>query len=247
MTEEIIHVLGQKWHPHCFTCTSSGKPITKNAEGSYLFFPHDLMPYCEEEYARLFGETCMRCSKTIVNDKIEWLGDYWHKDCLTCENCNRKCAELSDGKYAQGPEDGFPYCLPCYGRKFGDSCPACKFPVNPGLCPVEALGRMWHKEHFCCVKCHVGLFEEGSGAKEFFPYHDSTQNREFPFCRDCYLTWLCQRCSGCGEPIKPDDDALTLQDGGGGNAVYHKECHRCFIYESTFDEKDTIYMNDGYP
>jgi hypothetical protein len=33
MKEQIVHVLGQKWHPECFTCNSSGVPIPKNDEG----------------------------------------------------------------------------------------------------------------------------------------------------------------------------------------------------------------------
>ena len=76
---------------------------------------------------------------------------------------------------------------------------------------------------------------------EFFPHKD------YPFCRDCYLDCLCSRCTGCGLPIKPEDDALTLQDGKGNNTVYHRGCHRCFITGVTFKETDAIYMNDGFP
>ncbi|GMH62302.1 hypothetical protein TL16_g03448 [Triparma laevis f. inornata] len=242
MKDSIVSVLGQKWHPECFTCTSSGKQIPKNEEGMYIYFAHDLMPYCEEEYARLFGETCARCNQAIVSNGVEALGEHWHEDCLTCQSCTRPMKEVARGKpIYQGPEDGMPYCLQCYGRKFGDACAACKFPINPGEVPVEALGKVFHKKHFCCVKCHKNLYDENDRPLEFFPHKD------YPFCRECYLDCLCSRCIGCGLPIKPEDDALTLQDGKGNNTVYHRGCHRCFITNVTFKETDAIYMNDGFP
>ncbi|GMI01287.1 hypothetical protein TrST_g11737 [Triparma strigata] len=242
MKDSIVSVLGRKWHPECFVCTSSNKPIPKNDDGMYVYFAHELMPYCEEEYARLFGETCARCNQAIVSNGVEALGEHWHEDCLTCQSCTRPMSEVAQGKpIYQGPEDGMPYCLQCYGRKFGDACAACKFPINPGEVPVEALGKVFHKNHFCCVKCHKDLYDENDRPLEFFPHKD------YPFCRECYLDCLCSRCIGCGLPIKPEDDALTLQDGKGNNTVYHRGCHRCFITNVTFKETDAIYMNDGFP
>mmetsp|Transcript_17382 Transcript_17382/g.35862 ORF Transcript_17382/g.35862 Transcript_17382/m.35862 type:complete len:2102 (+) Transcript_17382:50-6355(+) len=242
MREEIVHVLGQKWHPHCFVCTSSGKPIPKNEDGSYVYFAHELMPYCEEEYARLFGETCARCKQAIVHGGVEALGEHWHEECLTCQTCTRLLTEVAKGKpIYQGPEDGMPYCSACYGRKHGDVCAACRFPINPGEVPVEALGKVFHKQHFSCVKCHKGLYDENDNPLEFFPHEG------FPFCRDCYLDWVCMRCLGCGNPIRPEDDVLTLQDGKGNNSVYHRSCHKCFITDEIFRETDTIYLNDGVP
>ena len=242
MKEEIVHVLGQKWHPGCFVCTSSGAPIPKNEDGRYVYFAHDLMPYCEEEYAKLFGETCARCKQAIVHGGVEALGEHWHDTCLTCQSCTRVLTELAKGKpIYQGPEDGMPYCSACYGRKHGDVCAACRFPINPGEVPVEALGKVFHKQHFCCVKCHKGLYDENNNPLEFFPHEN------YPFCRDCYLDWVCMRCLGCGSPIRPEDDVLTLQDGKGNNSVYHRSCHRCFITDKVFEETDTIYLNDGVP
>ena len=242
MKEEIVHVLGQKWHPECFVCTSSGTPIPKNEDGSYVYYAHELMPYCEGEYAKLFGETCARCKQAIVSGGVEALGEHWHEDCLICQTCTRPLTELAKGKpIYQGPEDGMPYCFSCYGRKHGDVCAACRFPINPGEVPVEALGKVFHKQHFCCVKCHKCLYDENDNPLEFFS-HES-----FPFCRDCYLDWVCMRCLGCGNPIRPEDDVLTLQDGKGNNSVYHRSCHRCFITDKIFEEKDTIYLNDGVP
>ena len=241
MKEQIVNVLGQKWHPECFTCTSSGVKIPKNEDGQYVYFAHELMPYCEEEYAKLFGNTCARCDQAILNDEVVALDDHWHKECLTCQSCSKNLYLAKGGKVVQGPEDGMPYCARCYGRKFGDACAACKFPVNPGEIPVKALNKIFHKEHFCCVKCHKGLYGDDDIALEFFP------NEGFPFCTECFLEFLCQRCSGCGNPMKPGEDALTLQDGKGANHVYHRDCHKCVITEGTFKETDTIYMNDGFP
>jgi len=239
--EQAVSVLGQKWHPECFTCTSNDEPIPKNDEGQYVYFAHDLMPYCQEEYAKLFGSTCARCDKVIVSGEMEALGKAWHKECLTCEGCTRNLFLMKGGKVHQGPEEGMPYCMACYGRTFGDSCAACNFPLNPGEVPVKALDKIWHKQHFCCVQCSKSLYDESDNALEFFPTDG------LPFCKECFLEFICQRCDKCGDPMRPGDDALTLQDDNGENRLFHRDCHRCVITQKPFTESDTIYMNDGYP
>jgi len=248
MKDKIVSVLGQQWHPECFTCTSSGIKIPTNEQGEYVYFEHDLMPYCAEEYSKLFGETCVKCGLNIsMDENIEvWLGETWHKHCLTCENCKKPLIDgKSDNKICQGPEDGQPYCSKCYGRKFGEVCAACKFPINPGETPVEALGKIWHKKHFCCVRCHTSLFKvdpsTGEEVNQFFPHEG------LPFCNDCYVEYLCEFCGGCGGSIKPGEEKLTLSDGKGGHSIYHRECHKCFIYGTSFGPNDAIFMHDGNP
>ena len=246
MKEKIVSVLGQKWHPDCFTCTSSGKPIPVNEQGEYVYYEHDLMPYGAEEYSRLFGETCCKCHSSIeMSENVEvWLGENWHRGCLTCESCKKLLVDIQDGKICQGPEDGMPYCAKCYGTRFGEVCAACRFPINPGETPIDALGKIWHKKHFCCVKCHTNLFREdesGGEINEFFPHED------LPFCEDCYIEYLCERCGSCCESIKPGEEKLTLQDGKGGRSIYHKNCHKCFIYGTIFTRDEAIFMHEGNP
>jgi len=246
MKEKIVNVLGQKWHPECFTCTSSGVPIPTNEAGEYIYYEHDLMPYCAAEFSRLFGETCTKCNKPISMDESlqVWLDEKYHSECLTCASCKKYLVDMQDGKICQGPEDGQPYCSKCYGRKFGEVCAACKFPLNPGEVPVEALGKIWHKKHFCCVKCRVSLFkvdESGEEVNAFFPHEG------LPFCEDCYVQHLCEYCGGCGGSIKPGEEKLTLQDGSGGQSTYHRSCHKCFINGTPFGPDDAIYMHDGNP
>jgi paxillin len=53
---------------------------------------------------------------------------------------------------------GRPYCAKDYNALFGARCAYCNGEID-GNC-VNALGRMWHSDHFFCAQCGKG-FDNG--------------------------------------------------------------------------------------
>lgn len=68
-------------------------------------------------------------------------------------------------------------CVPCSQLIFMEEC-------------IEAEGRRWHLEHFCCLECDVPLrgqrYVMRSGR---------------PCCRGCFESLFAEPCQACGDPI----------------------------------------------
>ena len=92
------------------------------------------------------------------------------------------------------------------GRSSQLICKACGRPILGGY--LDALGVMWHPEHFVCAGCGRPItdasFQEHQGA----PYHDA-----------CYLNQVAPRCAYCGKPLTGQ---YLVHDG----KTYHQECYR---------------------
>lgn len=55
---------------------------------------------------------------------------------------------------------------------------------------IEAEGRRWHLEHFCCLECDVPLRGQRYVMKS-----------GRPCCRGCFETLFAEPCQACGDPI----------------------------------------------
>lgn len=55
---------------------------------------------------------------------------------------------------------------------------------------IEAEGRRWHPEHFCCLECDAPLCGQRYVMR-------SGQ----PCCRSCFDSLFAEPCQACGEPI----------------------------------------------
>jgi len=67
-------------------------------------------------------------------------------------------------------------------------CGSCGQPILGEV--VQALGRMWHPEHFVCVSCRTPL-----GTASFYESQGSA------YCANCWKTMFCPRCAHCDQPI----------------------------------------------
>ncbi|KFP05226.1 Prickle-like 1, partial [Calypte anna] len=65
---------------------------------------------------------------------------------------------------------------------------------------IEAEGRRWHLEHFCCLECEVPLrgqrYVMRSGR---------------PCCCGCFESLFAEPCQACGDPIGADSEEATHQ------------------------------------
>ena len=85
-------------------------------------------------------------------------------------------------------------------------CKQCGKPVLGGY--VNALGAVWHPEHFVCAACNLP-FDSAS-----FNVHDNK-----PYHRACYLEQIAPRCAACRKPLI----GHYVQSGG---KSYHDDCYR---------------------
>ncbi|KAH6567988.1 hypothetical protein BASA50_001153 [Batrachochytrium salamandrivorans] len=59
--------------------------------------------------------TCMRCTKAVYfQEQIMGPGGTWHKNCLTCKECNKR---LDSTNLAEKNKEAF--CKTCHGRLYG--------------------------------------------------------------------------------------------------------------------------------
>ncbi|PKU30355.1 prickle-like protein 4 [Limosa lapponica baueri] len=65
---------------------------------------------------------------------------------------------------------------------------------------IEAEGRRWHLEHFCCLECEVPLRGQRYVMKS-----------GRPCCRGCFETLFAETCQACGDPIGADSEEATHQ------------------------------------
>ncbi len=85
-------------------------------------------------------------------------------------------------------------------------CKQCGKPVLGAY--VNALGAVWHPEHFVCAACNLPFDSASFNVHENKPYHHA-----------CYLEHVAPRCAACGKPLT----GHYVQSGG---KSYHDDCYR---------------------
>lgn len=85
-------------------------------------------------------------------------------------------------------------------------CKQCGKPVAGAY--VNALGAVWHPEHFVCAACHLPFGSSSYYVHENQAYHQA-----------CYMERVAPRCAVCGKPLA----GHYVQSGG---KSYHEDCFR---------------------
>lgn len=88
-------------------------------------------------------------------------------------------------------------------------CKQCGKPVLGAY--VNALGAVWHPEHFVCAACGMPFDAASFYVHENRPYHQA-----------CYLERVAPRCAACGKP-------LTVRYVQADGKSYHDDCYRDFV------------------
>uniref|UniRef100_A0A8C3J8A8 Prickle-like protein 4 n=1 Tax=Calidris pygmaea TaxID=425635 RepID=A0A8C3J8A8_9CHAR len=123
------------------------------------------------------------------------LGDqFWHPSCFSCHFCHQPLVDLI---YFQ--QDGRIYCGRHHAELFRPRCASCDQLIFMEEC-IEAEGRRWHLEHFCCLECEVPLRGQRYVMKS-----------GRPCCRGCFETLFAETCQACGDPIGADSEEATHQ------------------------------------
>ncbi|XP_073472029.1 prickle-like protein 4 isoform X1 [Aquarana catesbeiana] len=144
---------------------------------------------------------CMRCGgKILVGDiavhaeRFQDEGFQWHLGCFVCETCH-----LPLSQFIYFLQDSRIYCGRHHAELTRSRCAACDQLILTERCTV-AEGHCWHVEHFCCWECEVVL---GGGRY--------VMRGSRPFCNGCFQRLYAETCEGCGEPVDPNEDFMTLK------------------------------------
>ncbi|XP_063033806.1 prickle-like protein 4 [Melospiza melodia melodia] len=145
------------------------------------------------------GRPCRKCGRRLNKGdpgvSASRLGDqFWHPSCFSCHFCHQQLVDLI---YFQ--QDGRIYCGRHHAELFRPRCASCDQLIFMEEC-IEAEGRRWHLEHFCCLECDEPLrgqrYVMRSGR---------------PCCRGCFESLFAEPCQACGDPIGADTEQVTHQ------------------------------------
>nr|XP_030147858.3 prickle-like protein 4 [Taeniopygia guttata] len=145
------------------------------------------------------GCPCRKCGRRLNKGdpgvSASRLGDqFWHPSCFSCHFCHQQLVDLI---YFQ--QDGRIYCGRHHAELFRPRCASCDQLIFMEEC-VEAEGRRWHLEHFCCLECDEPLrgqrYVMRSGR---------------PCCRGCFESLFAEPCQACGDPIGADSEEVAHQ------------------------------------
>ncbi|EGG20761.1 paxillin [Cavenderia fasciculata] len=106
------------------------------------------------------------------------------------------------------------------------TCAGCRKPILGET--IQAMGKMFHPEHFSCSNCHNPI-----GTKNFY------EQEGVPHCEKCYQELFCARCAHCDDPIT--DRCITAL--GRRFHVHHFVCTQCL---KPF-EGGNFFERDGRP
>ncbi|XP_005059338.1 PREDICTED: prickle-like protein 4 [Ficedula albicollis] len=145
------------------------------------------------------GCPCRKCGRRLNKGdpgiSASRLGDqFWHPSCFSCHLCQQQLVDLI---YFQ--QDGRIYCGRHHAELFRPRCASCDQLIFMEEC-IEAEGRRWHLEHFCCLEC-----EEPLRGQRY------VMRSGRPCCRRCFESLFAEPCQACGDPIGADSEQVTLQ------------------------------------
>ncbi|KAF3822095.1 hypothetical protein GH733_007469, partial [Mirounga leonina] len=79
---QVVHALGQAWHPEHFVCTHCKEEI-----GSHPFFERSGLAYCPKDYHHLFSPRCAYCAAPILDKVLTAMNQTWHPEHFFCSHC----------------------------------------------------------------------------------------------------------------------------------------------------------------
>uniref|UniRef100_A0A1I7ZUT2 LIM zinc-binding domain-containing protein n=1 Tax=Steinernema glaseri TaxID=37863 RepID=A0A1I7ZUT2_9BILA len=117
----------------------------------------------------------------------------------------------------------------------GLRCASCRLPVTESEADagqvIYSLRRLWHRSHFCCVRCNVEIGMDGRDFRE------SPGAKDRPMCLDCYMETTHPRCFCCGKPLMETFVRV-------GKNRWHKSCMTCERCKCPFPNNEYM-MLDG--
>lgn len=154
INREAATVLGQNFHPDCFTCSKCMQPLKTGVE---FFVVGQNQPFCKSCYEDTLT-TCFACDEKITQGRIvKALGHEYHPACFCCCDCG---LNLDGKKFASDKDEtgnptsnSKPYCVNCYGAKFAPKCFRCKDSIIGGDATISRIVVGKDEYHQDCFTC----------------------------------------------------------------------------------------------
>eukprot|EP00039_Didymoeca_costata_P016689 m.303548 g.303548 ORF g.303548 m.303548 type:complete len:776 (+) comp16435_c0_seq100:243-2570(+) len=151
------------FHPKCFACSQCGEllvdlrafvDIGREERGQVL--PEKRL-FCGRHWSENHVNRCYGCDELILQrEHVYECGHPYHIRHFTCHICDSNLTQLDTFV----PRGRKPYCFPCYGKTFADTCTACNSAINPapGHGGKVTIGtNHWHGECYKCKICQTNL------------------------------------------------------------------------------------------
>ncbi|KCV69975.1 hypothetical protein H696_03440 [Fonticula alba] len=163
---------------------------------------------------------CAACAYHIELEEeyLSWGGFVWHTDHFTCSHCD--CSLTGSRFYFHNRQ---LYCSTHFEALF--SCGKCGDPVSTDV--VEALGKKWHANCFCCTDCGMVL------SSNFM-----ADEHRMPYCRNHFLQSRGMICRVCTQLVSSD---FVRIDG----AYLHTSCFTCQECASCLSGKAYLRVGDS--
>lgn len=155
----------------------------------------------------VFSSTDLRCTDCNAvcdphhDSLVEAEGRIFHADHFRCRKCSKP---FNESPYVY--IDNLFQCQACYEASSEQNCGGCHEAITGEY--VEALGKLWHPEHFVCHTCRKPF--EGAHFRSI---------EDTPFCEQHFRERMAMKCARCDKVIM--GKALT--------AVGKRFHHDCFV------------------
>lgn len=157
---------------------------------------------------------CGKCGQQLLGQFVRALGDTFHLECFTCQDCGKVVASKFFPIPEQPPNQQ-PLCETDYFRRLDLLCHTCGGALRGSY--ITALDRKYHIEHFTCSLCPTVF-----GAQDSYYEHDG-----LVYCHYHYSTKFAQKCNGCSTAILQQFVEIFRN---GQNQHWHPECYMIHKY-----------------
>ena len=234
------------FHPACFCCDECRRPLLKgeNPEENNVFFQPKAKfctPECRMSMLKRLGDQvcpgCMECF-TPGEQATRSCGKLFHLAHLQCFECGTSLGSSPHIPVTLGSgEEVWPFCAACHEKRY-KTCAKCNQAI--GEAPAyEALGRVFHQNHFNCFRCG----ENFMGKTEFFV--EGVGDSARALCPPCFAHDsgpLRLTCEGCNQEVVEGEEGIELQ-----GQVFHARCFQCRICHTLVDVGEVFEGTHVFP
>jgi len=223
-----LKALGKEWHQECFVCAKCGSELKGG------FFPHDNVPYCEQDYDELFLKKCTGCNKHIDGTYFDdRRGGIYHPACFKCQICG---VLLEQAFFWKDDKACCQSCGQIVTTVFAQSkerCDRCNKPFEHGSKMLTIEKNKYHEHCFSCYVCGTVI---GANTYTVAPYDEDKV-----CCMQCAESGRAEKCSKCGQVMLGYKlSALEKK--------YHTQCFKCSKCSTNIVENSEFYTgNLGEP
>jgi hypothetical protein len=203
----LVKVMPDKilYHSDCFVCRTCKAPFAS------CYWPYNLVPYCLSHYLLVSGMVCSACKTPIQENAVIVHGVKLHSSCFVCSapKCGKEFAD------SYNLHQGKAYCDEHYKELTGVTCSSCGLAIEEKA--VKALGGLFHKDCFSCLRCAKPFLRPGEKPLPFLAMEGK------PICVPCHEEALGSQQKECAACQK------ELVAGQSVSAMGRQWCATCFV------------------